>query len=100
MLGNRAGAEDVIANAEMIVSELLTNAVNARCSGTEVMLSARDGRVRIEVHDDADGLPELQQPAITDQRGRGLLIVSALSTDWGVECSARGKRVWAELALQ
>jgi anti-sigma regulatory factor (Ser/Thr protein kinase) len=98
-LGGRDGATEVIADAELIVSELLTNAVNAQCHRTELVLTARDDRVRIEVHDDARGEPELQRPAVEDEHGRGLVIVAALSADWGVEGSALGKRVWAELAL-
>lgn len=100
MLGGRSGdIAQIIADAEVIVSELLTNAINAKCASTEVMLSAQDDSVRIEVHDDADGSPEVRQPRATDNHGRGLQIVSALSRDWGVEQSGRGKSVWAELAL-
>jgi anti-sigma regulatory factor (Ser/Thr protein kinase) len=99
MLADRVDAASVIADAELIVSELLSNAINASCTRTELMLSAREDCVRIEVHDDASGLPQPRHPDSADLHGRGLLIVSALATDWGVETSARGKRVWAELAL-
>ncbi|MDT4903767.1 MAG: hypothetical protein QOH52_1783 [Pseudonocardiales bacterium] len=99
VLGNRAGAQSMIADAELIVSELLTNSVNAQARLTELTLTAHDGYVRIEVHDDAGGKPELQQPGIDDEHGRGLMIVSALSSDWGVEASTVGKRVWVELSL-
>ena len=99
MLRGRAGAEAVIADAEIIVSELITNAINAGCRLAELKLSARHDCVHIEVHDDGAGMPELQNPGVADQHGRGLLIVSALATTWGVERSTEGKRVWAELAL-
>jgi anti-sigma regulatory factor (Ser/Thr protein kinase) len=99
VLAERDGAGRVIADAELIVSELLTNAIRANCSSTQVMLSTSDSALRIEVHDDAEGTPELRHPDITEHRGRGLLIVSALSRRWGVEASNGGKRVWAELAL-
>lgn len=100
MLDGRAGADAVIADAEIIVSELLTNAINAQCDLAELRLSARQDCVRIEVHDDGTGMPELQYPGIADQHGRGLLIVSALASKWGVEPSSDGKRVWAELAFR
>jgi signal transduction histidine kinase len=99
VLDEHDGAGRVIADAEMIVSELLTNAVKAKCSSTEVRLSTSDHVVRIEVHDDAHGMPEVRHPDITEATGRGLLIVSTLSTDWGVEPSGDGKSVWAELTL-
>jgi len=100
MLRGRTDADAVIADAEIIVSELLTNAINAQCRLAELRLSARHDCVRIEVHDDGVGMPELQNPGIADQHGRGLLIVSALATNWGVERSSGGKRVWAELAFR
>lgn len=99
MLHGRTGAEALIADAEIIVSELITNAINADCELAELKLSARSDCVRIEVHDDGVGMPELQSPGIADRHGRGLLIVAALATDWGVERAPEGKRVWAELAL-
>lgn len=100
MLGDRAGAVEVIADAEVIVSELLTNAVNASCGGAELRLSARDDMVRIEVHDDAEGVPQQRRPDDNEEHGRGLMIVSALAHDWGFERSGRGKRVWAEIFLR
>lgn len=100
MLGDRAGAGAAIADAEVIVSELLTNAINARCDSTELMLTARDDMVRIEVHDDAAGEPRPRRPDSDDEHGRGLMIVSALAHDWGFERSGRGKRVWAELFVR
>jgi signal transduction histidine kinase len=98
-LGDDKQNRDVIDDAQMIVSELLTNAINARCDGAEVTVSVHDGVVRIEVVDDAAGVPQLQAPNATDERGRGLMIVAALSSDWGYDVSSRGKRVWAELRV-
>ncbi|HEV7204087.1 MAG TPA: ATP-binding protein [Jatrophihabitans sp.] len=100
MLGESAGADAAIADAEIIVSELLTNAINAWCDSTELRLSARDDLVRIEVHDDAGGEPRQRRPDHDDQHGRGLMIVSALAHEWGFERYGRGKRVWAELFVR
>ena len=98
-LGDGAQTREVIDDAQMIVSELLTNAINARCAGAEVTVSVHEGVVRIEVVDDADGVPQPNRPSAADERGRGLMIVAALSSDWGYDVWARGKRVWAELRV-
>jgi anti-sigma regulatory factor (Ser/Thr protein kinase) len=94
-----ADAHELIDDAQMIVSELLTNAINAQCDGADLIVSVQDGVVRIEVLDDADGVPQLRAPHARDERGRGLLIVAALASDWGYELSTKGKRVWAELQV-
>ena len=99
MLGDGVAARDLIADAEVIVSELVTNAVNARCTSTQLMLTTQDDVVRIEVHDDAAGTPVLRRPSSTDEHGRGLLIVSRVAKDWGVDAGKRGKSVSAELDL-
>jgi anti-sigma regulatory factor (Ser/Thr protein kinase) len=88
-------ADDV----QLGVSELVTNAV--RHAGTELTLSLRlDGALTVEVH---DAEPKLRQPARAPQpdagHGRGLRIVEAISTEWGVTADAGGKSVWFNLAL-
>jgi len=89
----------LIDQAEVIVSELITNALKAACSRTELHLSVFEDRVRIEVHDDAPGEPNVQNPSAEDINGRGLLIVSTLASAWGVDDMTVGKGVWAELAV-
>jgi anti-sigma regulatory factor (Ser/Thr protein kinase) len=98
-LGGTSQALDLIDDAKMIVSELITNAINAHCRGAELTLIVNDDVVRIEVQDDAPGTPRRQVAAPDDERGRGLNIVAALSRDWGFEQSPGGKRVWAELTV-
>jgi signal transduction histidine kinase len=90
----------VIADAELIVSELITNAIDAHCGNAQLTLTVDDDTVRIEVEDDATGLPHLRKARPTDRRGRGLAIVAALSSRWGYDKLSGGKRVWAELAAR
>ncbi|MFI9061395.1 ATP-binding protein [Streptomyces sp. NPDC053429] len=90
--------------AELVVSELVTNAL--RHSGAPrgrdigVRLARREGRVRVEVSD-AGAVVDLAPQTATagDERGRGLAIVAALAERWG--CRPRphgiGKAVWAEV---
>ena len=88
----------VIELAELLVSELVTNAaVHAR--GTIGLTVHTDARgVRIEVEDPDRGRPVLR-PASGDQvDGRGLLLVDKLATDWGTERRATHKVVWFEIA--
>ncbi len=95
------GVPDLTDSALLSVSELVTNAVVH--AGTPVRLSlALDAvNLRIEVEDSHPGRalplqPEARSP--TAERGRGLVIVSALAAAWGVEYGGGAKRVWLELA--
>jgi signal transduction histidine kinase len=84
----------------LLVSELASNAV--RHAGTPFTVSLQcDGTiVRVEVADDSSGMPVAQRPPPDAITGRGLLIVDALATRWGVEPTSSGKTVWFELACR
>ena len=84
-------------DVELIVSELVTNAVRANSATVRVTLELAAGRLAIRVGDEAPGWPEQRSAGIHDTGGRGLPLVSALSTSWGVTMAANGKVVWAEL---
>ena len=96
LLGHNA---EVIDDAELVVSELVTNAVKAHASGVTLSLDVHRSRVRIAVQDDGVGTPVAARPSEYDDHGRGLLIVASVSSDWGVQPLARGKQVWADLAV-
>jgi signal transduction histidine kinase len=97
-LGDNARSREVIDDAELVVSELMTNAIDADCGDAQLTVTVgTDGGVLIEVEDDAHGLPRQAVVASSSERGRGLALVAALSTRWGYEKKARGKRVWVEL---
>jgi anti-sigma regulatory factor (Ser/Thr protein kinase) len=85
-------------DAELIVSELTTNAI--RASGRPVGLSLtydRDALV-IKVRDRSREAPRPAPHAIDAESGRGLEIVAGLSDDWGASyAEAGGKVVWARL---
>jgi anti-sigma regulatory factor (Ser/Thr protein kinase) len=86
--------------AEVMVSELATNAVRHAHTAFSMTVSLTDSRVRIEVSDGGSGLPSLLSPATTELSGRGLKIVDGLADEWGVEPSTRGKTVWFVLHLE
>ncbi|MFD5625146.1 ATP-binding protein [Streptomyces sp. NPDC127072] len=90
----------------LVVAELAANAVrHGRVRGRDfrVRLVLREDVVRVEVADGrADRLPELKEPSeLSEEGGRGLLIVVALAERWGVEAREDGtcKTVWAEVAV-
>lgn len=90
--------EDAL-DIQTVVSELVTNALQAECRRLTLALDAHHSYVRIATSDDARGEPVKQQPRADQAHGRGLLIVDALSKRWGVERDQHGKTVWAEIAL-
>jgi hypothetical protein len=90
------GAEDA---AWLVVSELFTNTVaHARMDCVRVTVSRVDEHVvRVAVIDCSHAKPQVREARADDECGRGLALVDALSTDWGVDPLHWGKRVWAEV---
>ncbi|MCU1676040.1 MAG: Serine phosphatase RsbU, regulator of sigma subunit [Frankiales bacterium] len=87
------------AAAELAVSELVTNALLH--AGPPLVLRVADlgdGDVRIEVHDTGRSLPVRPLADGSGMTGRGLALVDALASRWGVEPLHDGKVVWAELS--
>ncbi len=83
--------------AQMLVSELVTNAVlHAR---TEFTVAVRriGERVRITVTDGSRSLPQQRRYGSDSTTGRGLRLVASLSADWGVDPDSGGKSVWFEV---
>jgi DNA-binding NarL/FixJ family response regulator len=86
--------------ALLVASELAANAVLHAGSSYEVHLSSSPGLLRIEVSDDDPGTPEPQPFSSTAESGRGIVLVSAIATSWGIETNgSAGKVTWAELSL-
>lgn len=97
-------ADEVRDDAEMVISELFTNAVRHTASERiccELWVAA--GQVRLEVTDEGSGLTEPQRRTadVDEEGGRGLLLVGLLSRAWGVRpgSGGRGRTVWAELTV-
>jgi serine phosphatase RsbU (regulator of sigma subunit)/anti-sigma regulatory factor (Ser/Thr protein kinase) len=92
------GLDDLIPVAELLVSELVTNAVRYAQGPIGLRLVLENGLV-CEVFDDSAALPRLRYPGVEDERGRGLQVVSQLAQRWGARRTPSGKVVWCELAL-
>jgi hypothetical protein len=84
--------------AELLVSELVTNALRVASQRVELRLM-RVGKLLVEVSDDDHNLPQLRRADADDEDGRGLTLVSNLSLRWGTSRQAVGKVVWFELPL-
>lgn len=99
------GYTDVVDDAVVLTSELVTNAVVHAGTAADVLcLRAEDG-VRVEV---SDHYPEREIPLQNNglnfgnpdsENGRGLLLCAALASRWGVEYSPTRKHVWFQLDL-
>jgi DNA-binding NarL/FixJ family response regulator len=90
--------ESLVDDALVIVSELATNAMTHAKSGCGLRLALTPTMLRIEVADAGGGTPEPQPPSTTGESGRGVHLVAALTTAWGMEViEGEGKLVWAEL---
>ena len=88
----------VVETAELLTSELVTNAVIHGGSPTELCLSVSDGSVRVEVTDHCADHPVLRRRSVEAIGGRGLVIVDDLADQWGVvSIPDDGKTVWFEL---
>ena len=90
--------EDLIPTTELLVSELVTNAV--KYSRGEVTLRLVNEKALVcEVLDTSGALPRLRQASSDDENGRGLQVVRQLSHRWGTRRTATGKVVWCEQQL-
>ncbi|WTJ46370.1 ATP-binding protein [Streptomyces atratus] len=84
--------------AELLLSELVTNALIHTRHGAVVTASVAPAGLRVEVRDFVSGLPVSYVPNADDgTHGRGLLLVRSLADAWGVNTHALGKVVWFEL---
>jgi hypothetical protein len=94
----KAQPRELVDVAELLTSELVTNAVRHGATGFELRIDV-DKNIRVEVRDEGVGRPSVVSAGPQDPSGRGLSIVEALSIAWGVIPTGDGKTVWYELSL-
>ncbi len=84
--------------AELLTSELVTNALVHTDDGAVLTATVGSGVLRVEVRDYVGGVPRPRAPEREERTGgRGLVLVQSLADDWGVRPCERGKSVWFEL---
>jgi anti-sigma regulatory factor (Ser/Thr protein kinase) len=96
------GVPDLADTAELLTTELVTNALRHTDRGavlTAALLPAPVHRLRVEVRDFTSRQPRLRPPSDRRTSGRGLLLVQSLADAWGVgpDGDGTGKIVWFEL---
>ncbi|MFF4127906.1 SpoIIE family protein phosphatase [Microbispora rosea] len=92
------GLEDIGYTTELILSELITNAIKYGTPPITVRL-LHSRSLTCEVSDGSSTSPHLRRAATTDEGGRGLFLVAQFAQRWGTRYNPRGKVIWAEQPL-
>lgn len=92
------GLPDHAFATELVVSELLTNAVT-HARGPVRLRLIRDEGLICEVSDGSDTAPHMRHAQLLDEGGRGLYLIGQVADRWGTRYSATGKTIWVEQRL-
>jgi serine phosphatase RsbU (regulator of sigma subunit)/anti-sigma regulatory factor (Ser/Thr protein kinase) len=92
------GLEEITFTTELIVSELLTNAIRHAEPPIQLRIIV-DGVLCCEVSDGSSTGPHMRRADRYDEDGRGLLLVAHLSERWGSRHTRTGKTIWAQQPL-
>ncbi|WP_245790640.1 SpoIIE family protein phosphatase [Streptomyces monashensis] len=93
------GLDDAAFISELVVSELVTNAIRYGQPPIQLRLIHQDSTLVCEVFDSGSTTPHMRRARTFDEGGRGLLMVAQLVQRWGTRHDRVGKTVWAEQSL-
>ncbi|GGU01468.1 SpoIIE family protein phosphatase [Streptomyces coeruleorubidus] len=96
---DRWGLIEATFTAELVVSELVTNAIRYGAPPIRLRLIHDASTLICEVSDTNHTAPHLRRAKTWDEGGRGLLLVAQLTQRWGSRHTTEGKTIWAELEL-
>ena len=85
---------EVVDDAVLLVSELVTNSVLHGGPPVVVAVDCDEATLQVRVRDGSPSLPAPRDAASGDENGRGLALVAEMSADWGVDTEEDGKHVW------
>ena len=88
---------DLVDDASLLITELVTNSVLHASSVVQVTVRRRSETVRVEVSDSGAGVLRRPAPSLAATHGRGLLLVECVSAEWGATFDGNTKTVWFEL---
>ena len=92
----RGLGRDTVATAQLLATELFTNALHHGSGDITMMVTRTPGELRVDVADHSPDHPRVKPVTLNDVRGRGMMILEALAGRWGVDPldDGRGKSVW------
>lgn len=91
--------DDMVFSTELIVSELVTNAIRYAHGPVGVRL-VNDHRLVCEVSDPSQSQPHLRRARLSDEGGRGLFLIAQFCHRWGSRYTPNGKTIWTEQLLE
>ncbi len=93
-----AGRDDLVEHAQLLVSEVVTNALVHAATPIDVSMAATPDGVLVEIGDGSQHIPRPRNYAATASTGRGLALLDRTADAWGVVPGIRGKTVWFQLS--
>jgi anti-sigma regulatory factor (Ser/Thr protein kinase) len=90
-------AEPMVETAELLITELISNAVRHAGSPPVMRIDIDAGTVRIAVSDTSADAPGVRHTDPEDEGGRGLFLVESLASSWGWTRTTDGKSIWFTL---
>ncbi len=98
LLGSWRMEELAGGDIELLATEIATNGVVHTDSPVTVIVRYLGPVIRVEVGDGSREAPVTGTPSVDDLKGRGLMLVEALASSWGITPTRTGKRVWFEVS--
>jgi len=93
------GCDGLVADTELLVSELVTNAILHARSPATVTIDRDTTSIRVAVCDASSAQPRVRDYGPRAVTGRGMMLVDRIAERWGVDVNGRGKCVWFEVNL-
>lgn len=82
---------------ELLGTELVANVVTHVGGPMTLRMVCKGSKVRVEIDDPSSIPPVVRDPGVSEEHGRGMLLVDRLADGWGVDMYPEGKTVWFEL---